>query len=217
MTTVRESALKRRLLGTMVRMLRNTPQDRLPSVPALMLFASTWGNVGYGGTVRLLRHICRIMRKRPGKAVLECGSGASTVLLGILAERYDCRVVSLEHHEVWAKHMQAIVRRFGLNRVRVLHAPLESYGDFSWYAFPESLRAMQFGTVVCDGPPAATRGGRSGLLPVTESVLSPDCVVVLDDTHREGERKAIESWKRLRDIETQSFFALKGYTEIRFV
>jgi hypothetical protein len=204
------------LLAPAVRLVRHTPQERLPSVPALMFFALAWGNLGYGGTVRLLRHVCRLVKRCAGRPILECGSGASTVLAGILGERYRCRLVSLEHDPGWADHVDGVLRRFRVTRADLHLAPLRSYGDFSWYTYPDVVREETFAAVVCDGPPAATRGGRFGLLPVAGPSLSPDCVVLLDDTHRYGERQVIARWRRLQAFETQSFLGLTGFTEIRF-
>jgi hypothetical protein len=181
-----------------------------------MLFALAWGNYGYSGTVRLLRHICRTMRRRPGANILECGSGASTILMGILAERYECRVVSLEHSADWAGHMQTLLSRYQLARTQVLHAPLRHHADadYEWYAWPASLSQKVFSVVVCDGPPARTPGGRFGLLPVADSALADDCLILLDDTHRRGERDTIERWRQLRGLRTRSHLALKRFTEI---
>jgi hypothetical protein len=212
-----EQPWRRWLLSTTMRALKNTPSGRLPSVPSLMLFAAAWGNIGYSGTVRLLRHVCRLMRARPGCDILECGSGASTLLIGALANRYECRLVSLENDAEWAAHMQKLARRFGLERVDVLHTPLRSYGHYSWYSYPETLSKRQFGAVVCDGPPAATPGGRYGLLPVAGSSLTHDCTVLVDDTHRVGERKAISQWRSLREFSTRFYVAMKCFTKIQFV
>ena len=46
--------------------------------------------------------------------VLECGSGLSTVLLGIAAERQGYEVYSLEHDEAWHAKVSAVVGRLGL-------------------------------------------------------------------------------------------------------
>ena len=215
----KSSALQRWLLDLTVRALRNTPRTRLPSVPALMLFAAAWGNYGYSGTVRLLRHICRTMRRRTGVEILECGSGASTVLMGILAERYNCRVISLEHNATWASHMQALLSRYRLGRAQVLHAPLRPYAgaDYVWYTWPTTLSEKVFSVVVCDGPPARTPGGRFGLLPVVDSSLADDCLIILDDTQRLCEQQAIARWGQLRRLQTRSHLALKRFTEIAFL
>lgn len=216
MTARKESALRRALLTLAVSALRSTPRNRLPSVPALMLFAAAWGNYGYSGTVRLLRHICRTMRRRSSATILECGSGASTLLMGILARRYNCRVISLEHDAAWALHMQTLLQRFGLERANVFHAPLRSYGkgEYQWYTWPTTLTELTFSVVVCDGPPARTPGGRFGLLPVVESSLADDCLIILDDTQRRSERETIARWRERCSLHTRSHLALKWFTEI---
>lgn len=207
------------MLDLSVRTLRNTPRSRLPSVPALMLFAAVWGNYGYSGTVRLLRHICRTLQRRSGADILECGSGASTILMGILAERYNCRVVSLEHGAGWALYVQALLDRFGLARAQVFHAPLRPHGggEYLWYTWPAKLSERTFSVVVCDGPPRRTPGGRFGLLPVVDSSLADNCLIILDDTHRRCERQTIERWANLRCLGIRSHFALKRFTEIAFL
>ena len=184
-----------------------------------MFFAAAWGNYGYSGTVRLLRHICRTMRQRSGVDILECGSGASTILMGILAQRYGCRVVSLEHNAAWVRHMQVMLKRFRLPNSSVLHAPLRSHGrgEYQWYTWPAALSERTFSVVVCDGPPAHTLGGRFGLLPVVDSSLADDCLIILDDTQRLCERQAIARWGQLRHIGTRSHLALKRFTEIAFL
>jgi len=218
MVEQKNSALQRWLLDLAVRALRHTPRTRLPSVPALMLFTAAWGNYGYSGTVRLLRHVCRTMRRRAGVDILECGSGASTVLMSILAERYNCRVISLENNAAWAGYMQALLSRYELARAQVLHAPLRPYAgaDYEWYTWPATLSEKAFSVVVCDGPPARTPGGRFGLLPVAASALSDDCLIILDDTHRHGEQATIARWRQLRSFRTRSHLALKHFAEIAF-
>jgi hypothetical protein len=211
------TALRQRLLDISVRAIHNTPVHRLPSVPALMLFSFAWGNMGYGGTVRLLRHICRTMKRCEQNVILECGSGASTVLMGILAKRYNSTIIALENHEGWAQYMQAVIRDYKLDAVQVFHAPLCDYDSFSWYSVPDEVRVQCFSLVVCDGPPAATPGGRYGLLPVLGSCLTENCTVLLDDTNRAGERRTISQWKGMRALQTQYHFALKWFTEISFV
>src|SRR5678816_1267445 len=54
--------------------------------------------------------------------VLECGSGLSTLLLGIAAERQDYEVFSLEHDASWHAKVSDAVRQLGLQKVRVIAA-----------------------------------------------------------------------------------------------
>jgi hypothetical protein len=111
--------------------------------------------------------------------------------LGIYAARRGVEVVSLEHVPEWQERVNEVLKRFNLPN-EVSFAPLKSYGDFEWYQLPEKLPGG-FGLVVCDGPPSAGRGGRSGLMPVCKDRLTPDVVILLDDGR--AERGTLDKWK----------------------
>ena len=125
--------------------------------------------------------------------VLECGSGLSTLLLGIAAERLGYDVYSLEHDEAWHARVCEAVGQLGLQRVKVISAPLVVHGDYAWYDAPGTF-PPDFTLVLCDGPPAATMGGRYGLLPELRPSLAADCVILLDDAARDGEQEVLKRW-----------------------
>src|SRR5207247_10369806 len=50
--------------------------------------------------------------------------------------------------------------------------------------------------VVCDGPPAGTRGGRFGLLSVIGDRLPAGAVILLDDADRDTEQHTLRRWMR---------------------
>ncbi len=125
--------------------------------------------------------------------VLECGSGLSTLLLGIAAEHQKFEVYSLEHDEDWYWRMFRHVQRLGLSHVTLVYAPLVSYGHYDWYA-PHPELPAGLGLVLCDGPPASTTGGRYGLIPQIHTLLAPDTVILLDDAARPGEQEVLLRW-----------------------
>lgn len=125
--------------------------------------------------------------------VLECGSGLSTLLLGIAAERQKFEVYSLEHDEEWYWRMFRLVQRLGLSRVTLVYAPLTSYEHYDWYA-PHPELPAGLSLVLCDGPPASTPGGRYGLIPQIHTLLAPDTVILLDDAARPGEQEVLLRW-----------------------
>jgi predicted O-methyltransferase YrrM len=132
--------------------------------------------------------------------VVECGSGASTVLLArLLRERGAGSVVAIEHDGAWAELVGDLLRREGLGGVaRVLHAPLE--GDPLWYG-PAALDALpsEVDLLVVDGPPAYAPGkehSRAPALPFFEPRLVAGAAVVLDDLQRAGEREVLARWER---------------------
>ena len=125
--------------------------------------------------------------------VLECGSGLSTLLLGIAAERLGYDVYSLEHDDAWWAQVVAAVDRLKLERVKVISAPLVMHSGYAWYDAPGTFPS-EFTLVLCDGPPGATLGGRYGLLPELRPSMAADCVILLDDAAREGEQEVLKRW-----------------------
>lgn len=125
--------------------------------------------------------------------ILECGSGLSTLLLAVVAERREVAFVSLEHDPTWYAHLIRTLARLRLDTARVELAPLVHHTDHDWYHLPDNL-PTGFGLVICDGPPGDTYGGRYGLLPAMADRLAPGCVILMDDAARPGERGVLERW-----------------------
>jgi predicted O-methyltransferase YrrM len=155
-----------------------------------------WGNASWSANVELIRGMLAGVWESNGP-VLECGSGLSTLVLGIAARQTGRRVWSLEHESGWAAKVRETLRQFQIDNVEVCAARLRSFGDYSWYDVPPDQLPNNIGFVVCDGPPGDTPGGRFGLLPRMQSQLAPGCLVLLDDAGRPGELEVLERWSEL--------------------
>jgi predicted O-methyltransferase YrrM len=153
-----------------------------------------WNNDVWSASPAFMREIVRCAWQTRG-AVLECGSGLSTLLLGVVAERTGARVWSLEHDGAWAERVRGALSRHKLRSAEVRCADLRSFGDYTWYSATDAL-PRHIGLVVCDGPPGDTPGGRYGLLPLMREHLAPGCVILLDDAGRPGEQEVLERWER---------------------
>jgi hypothetical protein len=120
-------------------------------------------------------------------AILECGSGLTTILVGMIAARRGQPLWTLEHDRQWGMRVRRRLVELQIESVRLCVRPLKDYFDFSWYDPP--LQAMpDFSLIICDGPPGQTVGGRSGLLPVMKEKIRRGGVILLDDAVREHER-----------------------------
>lgn len=131
--------------------------------------------------------------------ILECGSGLSTVLLGIIARQVGTQVIALEHNETWAARVNAELKRVGVSSVLIDLAPLRDYGDFTWYSPTNARRShtSPFELVICDGPPGSTRGGRYGLVPVMRDRLKAGTTILLDDGARPQEQDVARHWAQV--------------------
>jgi hypothetical protein len=93
----------------------------------------------------------------------------------------------------WATRVTDTLAALGIDSVDLCRADLKRYDGFHWYE-PPLERMPSFALVVCDGPPGRTPGGRYGLLPVMRAHLEPGCVILLDDTQRDEERRIAHRW-----------------------
>jgi hypothetical protein len=169
-----------------------------------------WGNEGWSADTSYLEAVCRYASRVRGP-ILECGSGLTTILLGVVARD---RITSLEQMPAWKEHVQLVAKKYSVP-VNVVSAPLVDYGDFHWYTMPES-QFKQYDLVICDGPPSATLGGRYGLLPIARRLLSRTAIVLMDDAERPSEQGIIERWKSEFGIHCEERRTACGsYAEIR--
>ncbi|MDQ7039508.1 MAG: hypothetical protein Q9M35_01025 [Rhodothermus sp.] len=201
------------LLAIGVWAFRRLPFQQMPSRLLLRCLRRGWGNEEWAASEDFLQGIIQEAWKTTGP-VLECGSGLSTLLLGLIGERVGWEVWTLEHDAWWVAHMRRMLQRFKVANVHLMHVPLRDYGDFHWYAVQPEAFPASFTLVICDGPPGNMPGGRQGLLPVMGSRLQPQVVILLDDTDRPAERTIAQQWAaQLRG--TLSFEGVhKGYARI---
>ena len=185
---------RRLRFGRAMRIAAVAPAGAALSPPVIRDLVYGWGNEEWSARAEfILAFLAEAWMA--GGPILECGSGLSTLLLGLVAQRTGNRLVSLEHNPFWAGRIRAALAEHRIDRVEVCEAPLRSYGGFTWYRPPEEcLPEGGFSLVVCDGPPGDTPGGRYGLLPVMRRRLRPGCVVLLDDAYRPEEQAILDRW-----------------------
>jgi hypothetical protein len=208
------AALRRRCKSSIARWrLRRavTAIRQRPTPSSIELLRRGWANTGFSADVEFLQAVAQ--HARNARAVLECGSGASTVLLGAL----DVPTWSLEHHPEWRARVTETLDDVGAKQVKVLDAPLRRYGELDWYELPAGL-PDHFDLVVCDGPPSDTRGGRMGLLEVLGDKLKESgAIVLLDDSNRPAEAELVAAmcaagWRsQLTRSRSKSFTTLTAH------
>lgn len=186
------------------RALRRAEGDGKLAAPVLERTRAAWGNEGFAAPVEYLTAMASLARaERAG--ILECGSGVTTLVLGVIAEASGVPVCTLEHDESWCAVMERALRREGLDAVRLIFAPLRSYGEFAWYDVMPAAVPAGSGLVVCDGPPRFTPGGRRGVLSVIGSRLRPGAVLLVDDATRANEVEMLEDWRRADRVTYEVF------------
>ena len=189
-----QQAQRGMVLTRVTRRLSNLSPGQVPAESDLEDLRFGWGNVSWSADVTYLSRVSQCSAASTGP-ILECGSGLSTLLLGMMAARRGTEVWSMEHHPEWFDRVKKQLARHRLP-VNLVLAPLRDYGAFTWYDPPLDRLPDRFALVICDGPPGDTPGGRYGLAPIMKERLGPGTVILLDDADREEELAIIRKWQR---------------------
>jgi hypothetical protein len=202
--TAVKAALRRYKIRRVVRAISKLGPGESPTREMLKTLSLGWDNDGYAANVDYLQEVAKNATITEGP-ILECGSGLTTLLLGLLAGRRGVAIRSLEHSAEWQQRISRVLTENKISNVEVLSSPLRDYGDFSWYNPPLPDLPDQFRLVICDGPPGDTKGGRYGLLPVFRERLPKGAVIVLDDANRPAEIELVNRWQNEIDLGVEFF------------
>jgi hypothetical protein len=173
-----------------------------------------WGNAAWSAREDYLRDCIHHALATKGP-VLECGSGLTTLVIGIIAQRCGYRCWALENSETWAARARAALARYNVTAVTISTSPLRTYDDFDWYDPPLATMPAAFRMVICDGPPGSTRGGRYGLVPVMRNRMARGCVILLDDADRPAERSIVKRWIRELEATTETNHGRHRHARLR--
>lgn len=199
---VKKRLLERKLKRAVARV-RSLPLGQVPTIGMLRELQAGWSNEGYAARTDYLEEVAKIAATT-SSPILECGSGLTTILVGLLAGRRGVRTYSLEHTQEWRARINATLERLQIPQVQVSLAPLREYDGYAWYDPPLAELPQEFGLVICDGPPGTTDGGRYGLMPVLGARFPPGSVILLDDTERASELEVLHRWAAETKINTST-------------
>ena len=146
-----DAAAQNRALERCVSALRSRRQSGSVDLDLLNEIRRAWGNEAYSADAGYLAQMAARVLESPGP-FLECGSGVSTLIAGLLASAGRGRIWSLEQDPVWHEQITATLQRFDIANVEVVYAPLREYEDFAWFSVPDRGLPSEFTHVFCDGP-----------------------------------------------------------------
>jgi hypothetical protein len=164
--------------------IRRLPRGQPPKRSLIATLHAAWGNPDFSACVSYLEAAARHAVATEG-AVLECGSGLSTVLLGALAEANRFEVWTLEHEAAWHGIVARELQGHGISKVQLCLARLKDIGgEISWYDVSKVSLPSVISLVICDGPPNwTTPGARYGVIPVMRDHLAKGWNILLDDAN----------------------------------
>jgi predicted O-methyltransferase YrrM len=143
----------------------------------------------------LLLTITEIVRKyRPG-LVVELGSGVSTLVTAKAGAR---KVVSIDNSDEFGGKTISLLKDHKVRGVDVRIAPLQPYANgFTWYDTSMIKDLKRIDLLIIDGPPGSKNPeARYPALAEFKDKLSSKAVIIIDDVHREGERKLAEDFAK---------------------
>jgi len=172
-----------------------------PSKELIQKLVYGWGNQGFSAQINYIDTCIKSAVSTEG-LIFECGSGLSTILIGIIAKKQGRKMVSFEHIDFWANRIQKELDQNNLNNNQIFVRQLKDYGNYAWYN-TDGLEFDKIGLCICDAPPGDTKGGRRGFLYLFKDQLLPGAVVLVDDTIREDERNMITEWEQIKPMSVE--------------
>ena len=158
-----------------------------------------WGNEGWSGLSSYLSACLNHTEKADGY-ILECGSGLSTILMGIIAKSKQIKIISLENSKKWKDRTSWYLKRFNLNNVTILYTPIIDRGTYQWYDLEKSTIPEKVSLVVLDGPPGDIKGGRTGFFPECKELITTGTVILVDDVIRKDEMQMVIEYSASMDF-----------------
>jgi predicted O-methyltransferase YrrM len=154
---------------------------------------------GWAGSPDFLLTVSMAIKENRPNVVMECSSGASTLVIArSLQLNGQGHVYSLEHDPVYAAKTNKLLLEHALSSwATVIHAPLETKRtETPWYSedvIPTDLQAIDL--LVIDGPPSTIAPmARFPALPRLIGRMSKHAKVIIDDTARTDDSKMIQLW-----------------------
>ena len=143
----------------------------------------------------LLLTISEVIKKVRPALVVELGSGVSTLVAAKSGAR---KIVSIDNSDVWGAKTVALLKDHKVRGVDVRIAPLRPYANGSdWYDVAAIRELKKIDVLIIDGPPGSKNPeARYPALQQFKDKLSPMAIVIIDDVHRDGERKLAEDFAK---------------------
>jgi predicted O-methyltransferase YrrM len=174
----------------------------LKSLDVILALAEGVPAIGeWAATPDFLLALARHSRDTTPQAVVECGSGVSSIVIARCLElNGHGHLYSLEHSPDFAEETRRNLRRYGLERwATIIDAPLVDQrvagATMRWYA-PTQAVPEKIDMLVIDGPPGLT--GRLARYPAGPRLLSrlrSGGSAFIDDAMRPDEKEAVRRWR----------------------
>lgn len=162
---------------------------------------------GYAISPDLVFYLLSLLDRFKPRSILEFGSGFSSVVFSRYAHSEGAKVVSVDHEPYFSKKSEAYVNEWGYDdhfNLIIADVKEQEVNGTNVFFYDRSPveKHSGFDFVFLDGPPQKLGlKVRGGLLPLFRPLLSPGCIIVLDDYYRPGEREFVDNWLKTGLVE----------------
>jgi hypothetical protein len=195
----------------LVRALRPLHERGAMTAGDIEVFHEAWGTDGFSADCSYLAKLLELMRSGP---VLECGTGATTLLANAVGSRKGFKTYSLEQERAWSEPARRRLNKSAA--VEIIDAPLRDFGGYQWYDAPGTLPS-HFALIVCDGPFIDTLLGepfysswRYGVLAWLRQTGRTYDVLLLDDVNDPRGPALLDRWQGEFGIRVQRILSKDG-------
>lgn len=193
----------RRQMARMRQLLDQLAERTDVDLALLNALRNAWDDSGWSADAEFLFYGARMVR-RHGGAVLDCGSGLSTLVFATLTAPSGGTVYSLEQDPAWHRHMTRVLSALGIRNVALWLAPLRPAGSCVWYDLGARELPALFGLVSVDGPavlrqehPDFYEGWRGGVVPALQARAIRFAALALDDAEDKRCPALLARWQAL--------------------
>lgn len=211
-----DTAMRMRALDRAVKTLRRHLNDGVLPAGFAEHICHAWGNRAFAADASYVAEVAQRAFSGTGP-FLECGSGVTTLVCGIIATHRGIRLTALEQDHDWYLYMRGILDRFAVTNVDLTYAPLRPYDDYVWYDTDGASLPASFSHVFCDGPAVYApdwvdpyeHNWRVGLVPQLQTRGVRIGEIVLDDADDPRCENSANRWRTL-GVETRILSSKTG-------
>lgn len=177
---------------------------------------------GWAASPELLTQILMMVKSHQPTSVLELGSGASTIAIPYMLERWGHgSMTSIDHDADFAEKTRDYLALHEHTSAKLFQCPLTSISvdgaDYLWYDLSHASIPSSIDLLIVDGPPLQTNAlARYPALPLLWDRLSDGAIILMDDADRADEQEIVRRWSERYPIEViERHTSLKGFLALK--
>jgi len=139
---------------------------------------------------------CWEMARTARADILECGSGLSTLVMGLALKGREHKLYVLENDLRWIERVNIWLERYGATNVNLIYAPLMPRHSGAWYGVEPAELPGSFAAVLIDGPKRGPGVNRDAVFEVLDSAIRGARTWLVDDIELDEQWEGLKRYSR---------------------